>query len=109
MVWCHTVVRSPGKSEMRAYQYAACLGLTILILGVTAWFVTPGSAVQIIRVQESDAEETARLLDETFNGSGPARIVVFKIPATQLLFIKADSLDLLTIRMLLRPLVNESE
>jgi hypothetical protein len=92
-----------------------------LVLAVGLWFASvlpfpasgqedrptqpSDSAVDVIDVKISNAVETARILDEAFNGSGKARkarIVVFALPMTNCLVIQATSADLLTIRALLR-------
>ena len=65
------------------------------------------SRTEIISARAGSAAETARILDELYNGSGTdrkPRIVVFAIPMTNCLFIKATSDDLLAIKVLLRPL-----
>jgi hypothetical protein len=92
----------------RMYHAVAGVVLFIVILGIVAWFATPGSTVKVIHVPASDAAETARILDEAFNGEGPSRIVVFAIPMTNSLFVKADADDLRCIQALLLPLRIES-
>jgi hypothetical protein len=55
----------------------------------------------------SNAAETAEILNTLYNGArtGPeARVVVFVVPSTSYLFVRASEADLLNIRRLLRPL-----
>jgi hypothetical protein len=63
--------------------------------------------VALIRMKVTSATETARLLDEMYNGSGTARkarIGAYAIPGTNYLFLMGTRIDLLTIRSLIRPL-----
>ena len=63
--------------------------------------------VDVIRMKVGNAVEAASILDEAFNGSGTARktrVVVFAIPLTNCLFVRATRDDLAAIRALLRPL-----
>lgn len=88
---------------------AACIGFIVMLLWAAAWFATPGSSFQMMRVQAGSAKDSARVLDEAYNGSGPGRILVFAIPTTEIVFVKADSADLATIRVLLKPVGVECE
>jgi hypothetical protein len=65
------------------------------------------SETAVIGVRGHSAGETARLLEEMYNGSETARrprVVVYVIPLTNCLLVRGTSADLLTIRELLRPL-----
>jgi hypothetical protein len=61
----------------------------------------------IISVKRGNATEIASLLHDLYNGSGTSRegrVVVFAIPMTNCLFVKATSADVQAIRERLRPL-----
>jgi hypothetical protein len=65
------------------------------------------SEAAVIGLSGGSAGETARLLDEMYNGSGTdrrPRVVVHVIPLTNCLLVRGTSVDLLTVRELLRPL-----
>jgi hypothetical protein len=60
--------------------------------------------VALLRVPVSSPAEAARLMDEVFNGPATDhkdRVVVFAIPMTKYLFVRATKLDILTMRDLL--------
>jgi hypothetical protein len=54
-----------------------------------------------MEVPGEESGEIARLVNEAFNGGGTRRVLVFPIPTTNWLFVKANPIDLLTIRKLL--------
>ena len=61
----------------------------------------------VIPLKVASAVEIAKILDQVFNGSGASRtprIIVFAIPLTNSLFVRATELDLLIVRDLVEPL-----
>jgi hypothetical protein len=98
---------------MKQYRFVLAIGLLLaLLFRVPAYAQeeqpappTDSKTAMIINVKVGSAKETARILDELFNGSGTDhkdRIVVLAIPLTSCLLVKATSADLQEIRHLLR-------
>ena len=119
-----TMIRARGRLKNTIDFSRAGCSMNYYTLAITVWllfaFVLPGPAsgqeerpvqptdlnVALILMKVASAAETAPLLDEMYNGFGmarKARVGAYAIPGTNYLFLMGTSVDLLTIRSLIRP------